>query len=101
MACAHRRTRPAHATLNAVSIRLEERMGRRMGIAKRFVAIASLATLAVIAMSTIGAAPTRAAIINCQPDEVAVWAKGTVRVLPKDGFTNTITAPVAARGVLF
>jgi hypothetical protein len=27
--------------------------------------------------------------------------KGTVRVLPKDGFTNTIAAPIAARGVLF
>jgi hypothetical protein len=44
-----------------------------MGITKRFVAIASPTVLAVVAMSTIGAAPARAAIIKCQPDEVAVW----------------------------
>jgi hypothetical protein len=44
-----------------------------MGIATRFVTLASMATIAVAAMLSAGSAPANAAIVKCQPDEVAVW----------------------------
>jgi hypothetical protein len=53
----------------------ERASGRRsMSDSKRLMAAASLAAVAILCGLTAGTAPAQAAIIKCQPDEVAVWS---------------------------